>query len=106
MSPDDEDEERTAEDVEREAAEEEEALYKTFAADQLSNIVESYSALEKNIEKQFVELENILMDTNITVQGFDPDDADDLAWLASEMDKMLASMPEIAAMEQKIDNST
>jgi hypothetical protein len=97
---------QTTEDVEEEAAEEEEALYKTFAAEQLNTIVESYKALEENIATQFSELETILMGIDISVTGFDPESEEDLAWLSGEMEKILEATPEIAAMENKLGESS
>lgn len=45
------------------------------------------------------------MGIDISVTGFDPESEEDLAWLEGEMEKILESTPEIAAMESKLGDS-
>ena len=63
--------------------------------------MDNLKALDTHVKDQFAALETVLNNIEINAE-FDPESADDIAWITTEITKILEDTPEIASLEEKL----
>jgi len=72
-----------------------------YAKQKVADLVGNLKALDVHVKDQFAALESILNNVEINAE-FDPESAEDIAWITTEITKILEDTPEIAALEDKL----
>ena len=73
-----------------------------YAREKVGSIVSLYKELNDNIKDEMLQLEKILLDTKINAE-FDPDSEEDIKWVTGEVEKILADVPQLKKLEDKLD---
>jgi len=77
------------------------AVLTKYAKKKVASLIDNLKALDTHIKDQFAALETVLNNIEINAE-FDPESADDIAWITTEITKILEDTPEIAALEEKL----
>lgn len=73
-----------------------------YAREKVDSIVGLYKELNDNLKDEMLQLEKILLDTKINAE-FDPDSEEDIKWVTGEVEKILAEVPMLKKLEDKLD---
>ena len=77
------------------------AILTKYAKKKVGSLIDNLKALDTHVKDQFAALETVLNNIEINAE-FDPESADDIAWITTEITKILEDTPEIAALEEKL----
>ena len=77
------------------------AILTKYAKKKVASLIDNLKALDTHVKDQFAALETVLNNIEINAE-FDPESADDIAWITTEITKILEDTPEIAALEEKL----
>jgi hypothetical protein len=77
------------------------AILTKYAKKKVASLIDNLKSLDTHIKDQFAALETVLNNIEINAE-FDPESADDIAWITTEITKILEDTPEIAALEEKL----
>lgn len=72
-----------------------------YAKEKVASLIKNLKALDTHVKDQFAALETVLNNVEITAE-FDPESSEDIAWITTEITKILEDTPEIAALEDKL----
>jgi len=90
-----------ADEIAAESDAEKAAMLTRYAKQKVNDLVTNLKALDTHVKDQFAALESILNNVEINAE-FDPESAEDIAWITTEITKILEDTPEIAALEDKL----
>lgn len=74
----------------------------TFARQKVESIVSLFKELDANIKDEMLQLEKLLLDTNINAD-FDPESETDIAWVTTEIERILSEVPQVKKLEDKLN---
>ena len=77
------------------------AILTKYAKKKVASLIGNLKSLDTHIKDQFAALETVLNNIEINAE-FDTESADDIAWITTEITKILEDTPEIAALEEKL----
>ena len=72
-----------------------------FAKKKVDDLIAGIQALDAHVKAEFLALEKILTDIEIDAT-FDPESAADIAWITTEISKILEDSPQIQELEVKL----
>ena len=76
-----------------------------LSREKVESIVGLFKELNDNIKDEMLQLEKILLDTKINAE-FDPESEADIAWVTTEVEKILNDVPQIKKLEEKLDKTS
>jgi hypothetical protein len=90
-----------ADEIAAESDAEKAAILTKYAKQKVADLIGNLKSLDTHVKDQFAALETVLNNVEITAE-FDPESSEDIAWITTEITKILEDTPEIAALEDKL----
>lgn len=72
-----------------------------YAKNKVQTVVDSYVEMKNNIQFEFENLNQIMLGLKVNA-NFDADSAQDIEWVATEVEKSLMDTPQVKSLEDKL----